>query len=109
MVWSLSANRKTSIAIKTAISAGTVILFLLAINGIVFNRLESNLVSAIFDEYATKTAKAIDIQGEKQRETLKKSVAIHSEVLGNAAATFIYGLDRVSLLFVHEMPSSIPP
>ncbi len=88
---------KMGIANKTAITAGCVIMLLLLANGAIFLRLESKLVSKIFDGYVQKIENAIDQQGEKQKSVLQENLANHAVVIGNAAATFIYNLDKVSL------------
>jgi methyl-accepting chemotaxis protein len=90
-------NRNMSVAVKMAIACAALILLLLTMNGYVFTRLESGLVSLIFDEYVFKIEKTIDHQGKRQTEELKSNVAIHAEVLGNAVATFLYNLDKNSL------------
>ncbi|MFZ5572423.1 MAG: methyl-accepting chemotaxis protein [Thermodesulfobacteriota bacterium] len=97
MEFRLLRNSKMGIAIKTAIAVGVMILILLTINGVIFLRLESSLVSQILNEYVQKVDKAIDQQGEKQRQGLKENLANHALVLGNAVATFIYNLDKSSL------------
>lgn len=90
-------NRNISIALKTAVTAGVLVLLLQLANGGLFLWLESNLVSLIFDEYVAKIEQTIDDQGEKQKNNLENNIAIHANVLGNAAATFLYNLDKNSL------------
>ncbi len=102
------SESKMGIAIKTAITAGVVILLLLTVNGVIFLRLESRLVSKIFDEYVQKIEKAIDEQGAKQTEVLKENLASHAVVIGNAVATFIYNLDKVSLERMLESYIKLP-
>lgn len=93
----LFANSRLSIAIKLSFIAGLLTLLLLGANLSVFLTLESNMVSLIFDEYASKMDASIVQRSEQQREELKENVATHAVMIGNAAATFIYGYDKVSL------------
>jgi methyl-accepting chemotaxis protein len=86
-----------SIAIKTATFCAALILFLLVINGYIFTRLETNLVTLIFDAYVQKVDQAIDLQAQRQVEELKSNADIHGEVVANAAATFMWNLDKNSL------------
>lgn len=97
MNFNFIGNRKMSIAFKTAISAGILILLLQMANGGLFLYLENKLVSLIFDEYVTKVEQTIDQQVTKQQSTLRQNVEIHANVLGNASATFLYNFDKNSL------------
>jgi methyl-accepting chemotaxis protein len=90
-------GRKSSIAIKTAIFCAALILLLLVINGYIFTKMESNLVTLIFDAYVQKVDQAIDQQAQRQIEELQSNAAIHAEVVANAAATFMWNLDKNSL------------
>lgn len=97
MVFGVLNDSKFSIALKTAVTAGILILILLATNGVIFFRLESRLVSHIFDDYVRKIETALNAQSHRQTARLHKSLTIHADVIGNAAANFIYSIDRVSL------------
>ncbi|MFZ5572424.1 MAG: methyl-accepting chemotaxis protein [Thermodesulfobacteriota bacterium] len=97
MVFGAWEESKLGIAVKTSVAAGFVIMVLLLANGAVFLFLESELVAKIFAGYVQKIEKAIDQQGEKQKRVLQENLIHHADVIGNAAATFIYNLDKVSL------------
>ena len=90
-------TRKFGIAIKTALACAALIVIMLTINVLVFSRLESNLVTLIFDQYVQKIDQTIERQADKQMEDLKTSVSINVQVLSNAAAFFMYNLDKPSL------------
>ncbi len=90
-------TRRIGIAIKIVLAAGTAILLLLSINGVIFLNMESNLVDSILEEYVKKVNGEIEEQGKNQTKTLQENVSIHAKVLGNAAATFLYNLDKASM------------
>ncbi|MCG8639117.1 MAG: hypothetical protein MI862_05250, partial [Desulfobacterales bacterium] len=97
MITSRSGKKNRSIALKTAIAAGTLVLVLQAASGALFLWQESNLVSLIFDEYVRKIEWTIDHQGEKEESTLLNNIEIHASVLANASGTFLYNFDTNAL------------
>ena len=70
--------------------------------------MESSLVSSILDEYVKKVDEEIEDQGNIQTKTLQDNVAIHATVLGNAAATFLYNLDKTSMERMLEAYMKLP-
>ena len=97
MITSRSGKKNRSIALKTAIAAGTLVLVLQAASGALFLWQESNLVSLIFGEYVRKIEWTIDHQGEKEESTLLNNIEIHASVLANASGTFLYNFDTNAL------------
>ncbi len=97
MITSRSGKKNRSIALKTAIAAGILVLVLQAASGALFLWQESNLVSLIFGEYVRKIEWTIDHQGEKEESTLLNNIEIHASVLANASGTFLYNFDTNAL------------
>jgi len=90
-------NSNFGIANKTAMLSGAVLMVVLLINGLIFQRLESNLVALVFGQYATNVEQAIDDQGQKQKKTLQKSIVINTRILGDASASLLANFDMSSL------------
>lgn len=90
----LSNKRKISIAAKTAVQCGFLVLIMLVINGVVFMQLEKQLISTIFSQYVKDMEYAINEQGRRQKIELEERVAINTKVLGKACSMFIFNYDR---------------
>ncbi|BBO71330.1 hypothetical protein DSCA_52600 [Desulfosarcina alkanivorans] len=97
MSFSPFKNRTLGMATKTAGLSGAAVLVVLVVNSLVFQRLESNLVSLIFSQYVANVEQAIDDQGLKQKSALQQRVEISTRVLGNASASFLANFDMSSL------------
>jgi hypothetical protein len=62
-----------------------------------FIRLDSKLVSQIFEEYVLKMGQSIDTQGVRQIHELKASSDILTQALGDACASSLYNFDIATL------------
>lgn len=91
---------KLGVSAKISIICGIIVLLILSANTAIFNRLSSNLVSFIFDEYVGKVEKTIDTQASDLKQTLKERVKVISGICANASASFIYNIDTKSMQMV---------
>jgi methyl-accepting chemotaxis protein len=95
--FSLFKDSRLGIAAKTAMLSGAAVLAMLLINGTIFQRLESNLVTLIFGQYVANVQQTIDDQGQNQKAALKRGVVINTQVLANASASFLANFDMSAL------------
>ena len=77
-----------------------IVFGVLTINAVIFNRLESQLLSFIFNDYVKGVEKTIDDQGQQMKTALKNRVALISEIGARASASLIYNMDSASLATV---------
>lgn len=89
--------RSLSIALKTSVGCGLLIMMFLGINTIVANQLEKRRVQSIFAQYSQEIASVIDQQGKIRKDELKAMVDNNIEMLSGAVATLLYNFDKVSV------------
>lgn len=90
-------SRSISIALKTSVSCGILILILLGVNTGITSYLENNLVNSIFAQYSQEVESLIDNQGQAKIEDLQANIANNIEMLAGASATLLYNFDTVSM------------
>lgn len=91
------ASKSWSIALKTSVIAGILILILLGVNTLIANYLENKLVSSIFSQYSSEVESIIKKQGTTKQQELKSSISNNIEMLSGASATLLYNFDTVSM------------
>ncbi|BHH83159.1 methyl-accepting chemotaxis protein [Desulforhopalus sp. 52FAK] len=89
--------KSISIALKTSVSSGALIMLLLGLNTAVSNYLEHNLVTSIFSQYTSEVETIIKKQGSVKQQELKESISSNIEMLAGASATLLYSFDTVSM------------
>ena len=93
-------NLNLSISVKTSIICGVIVLVILSLNTAIFNKLSSNLVSFIFEEYVGKVEQTIDKQGGELKKSLNDRVTVISGICANASASFLYNINTKAMLMV---------
>ncbi len=89
--------RSFSIALKTSVSCGILIILLLGLNTAVSYILERKLVSSIFAQYSEGVESVISSQGQERQEELRATVNSNIDMLSGAAATLLYNFDTLSM------------
>lgn len=89
--------RSISIALKTSVSCGALIILLLGLNTAVSYLLERKLVSSIFDQYSQGVESVISSQGKERQDELRYTVNVNIDMLSGAAATLLYNFDTQSM------------
>jgi methyl-accepting chemotaxis protein len=90
-------NLKLGVAAKAALITGIIVFITLTANTFVLHKLESNLVSGIFQQYVAKVDKTIDQKGIELKEALKNKVRIITGICASASASFLYNIDTNEL------------
>lgn len=90
-------NLKLSVSAKISIICGIVVLVILSLNTVVFNRISSGLVSFIFTEYVQKVEQTIDTQADELKNALKDRISIITNVCASASANFLYNINTNAL------------
>lgn len=103
-----SRSRSFSIALKTSVSCGVLILFLLGLNTFFSNILEHRLVEMIFDQYSQEVESIIDNQGRTRQDELKSTIKTNIEMLAGGVSTLLYDFDTVSVERMLEGYMQIP-
>lgn len=94
---SLTSSRSVSIALKTSVSCGILILILLGLNTGITSYLENQLVTSIFDQYSEEVESLIENQGKLKKSELQENIANNIDMLAGASATLLYNFDAVSM------------
>lgn len=89
--------RSLSIALKTSVGCGVLILFFLSVNAIITTQLEKNLVNTIFSQYSQEIDTVIDEQGEQRRTELEISVEKNKDMLAGALGSLLFNYDMASI------------
>jgi len=97
MTSSDNATRSWSIALKTSIICGILILLLLTLNSFIYYKLEKSLVTSVYNKYSAEIESIIDSQGGQRKEKLHDTIQANIDMLAGAAATLIYNFDTASL------------
>lgn len=92
-----ATTRAYSIALKTSVCCGALILILLGFNTIFANSLQQNLVRMIFDQYKKEVEEIIVSQGKIRQDELKMMVDTNIEMLAGSVATLLYDFDTASV------------
>lgn len=92
-----TSSRSFSIALKTSIGCGVLILVLLGLNSLIANVLEHRLVGRIFDQYTQEVETIIENQGQIRQEELKATVKTNIKMLAGAVSTLLYDFDTASV------------
>lgn len=90
-------SRSFSIAFKTSVGCGALILIFLSLNAVISTQLEKKLVTSIFSQYSQEVENVIDEQSKQRADELKNTVEKNIEMLSGALASLLFNFDQASV------------
>ncbi|MCG8615579.1 MAG: methyl-accepting chemotaxis protein [Desulfobacterales bacterium] len=87
-------SRRSSIAMKTSVASGIIILILLAISSFIGIRLQSGLSDSMIDEFVTTQKTALEEESVQLKKSLIANMAVNLEICTSVTRSFLYNFDQ---------------
>jgi hypothetical protein len=86
-------QRRFGIAVKTSLFNGCIVFLLLAVTSILLLKFQSDMVDFIVHDHIRKIEMTIDRQIENRKDWLHSQIKVHTEILNNVCAVFLFNYD----------------
>jgi methyl-accepting chemotaxis protein len=91
------SKRRSSIAFKTSLAGGIIILVLLAISSFIGIRLQSGLAGSMIDQFVTTQKTALEKESLQMEKSLVANMKVNLEICTSVTRSSIYNFDQDQL------------